>query len=233
MESQQVQELAQTLRKQGLAMSMYEATEKAKSILGIPTDKEMIRKQDKPLFSQSSQKSIFAKQNAVPEQTVPLMQAPDPVIEQTAPMPREGPSIQTNHEDFDITGQDITVNELMQQAGVNVSELQQQEKTILKSEVAHIKDELSEIKHDIGEAKEHPEVISLINEKMEQVMKEVEQASQLKEHIEHPEQFQDSKEDDDFQTDNTQALEPSDEQLEAKGKGNDETVDLGDIFSKK
>ena len=51
MEDERVKQLAETLRKHGLAASVYEATEKAKSILNVRTQRSDASQENDRLFS--------------------------------------------------------------------------------------------------------------------------------------------------------------------------------------
>jgi len=100
MESEKVKELAESLKKQGLAASMFEAMEKAKRIMG--------------------EEGKVEEQKEKPEQE-----------QKTKVEDKEGLNNDVkrfNKPDYDVLGEELTVDELMKEAGVDPEEVKREEK---------------------------------------------------------------------------------------------------------
>lgn len=122
MEDEKVKQLAQTLKNQGLAASMYEAIEKAKSILNVPTG---------PTQEESQQDS--------------------------------------ENQDYDITKESATLNELMEEIGVTPEQIEAQKQEKLND----IDNEIFEIKKHIQEAEKNPEKMEQVKEEITKVKDEI------------------------------------------------------------
>ncbi len=181
MEDEKVKQLADTLKNQGLAASMFEAIEKAKSILNVKTPK-----------SNEQQKK------------------------------EDG--------NYDITKEDATLNELMQELGVTPEQIEAQEQEKVEEQAAskqaeiqeqetseiqqqekidEVKEEIEDIKEEIKQAEENPEKIEQIKEDIEKVKDEV---NELVEH----------------KAEETQESKPEKDMFEEEKK-----IDLTKVFSQK
>ncbi len=123
MEDEKVQQLANTLKSQGLAASMSEAIEKAKSILNIDTTKNDV----------ADEKSQH-KEN----------------------------------QDYDITKEKVTLNELMKEVNVDPEEVAAQE----EEKIHEAQEKIFKIKKEIKEAEKHPEKMEHVKEEIAEVKEE-------------------------------------------------------------
>lgn len=142
MEDQRVQNLANMLKDKGLAVSMYEAIEKAKSILNVPAG---------PIQEESQKGS--------------------------------------KNQDYDVTKESATLNELMEEIGVTPEKIEEQKQEKLNE----IDNEIFEIKKHIQEAEKNPEKMEQVNEEITKVKAELgemkeSKAEEPKESKEQPEQ---------------------------------------------
>ncbi|MBI2208208.1 hypothetical protein HYU50_01830 [Candidatus Woesearchaeota archaeon] len=114
MEDEKVKQLAETLKKQGLAASMYEAMEKAKSILNVKSQID----EDRQKRTEDTPKA--APQNAYPKQ--------EEDKDNELLVPDYGAT-----KDYDITREtaslnELMLNELLKEVGVTPEQVEQQEK---------------------------------------------------------------------------------------------------------
>ena len=124
MEEDKVKELAETLRKHGLAVSVYEAMEKAKSILSAGTSEFKEEKEGAERFSEP---------------------------------------------DYEVTKEKSSLNQLMQEIGVDEQEVKEGE----KERVARILLEIRQIRDEIIQSESGPEKIKKIREELLQLNEEV------------------------------------------------------------
>ena len=124
MEEDKVKELAETLRKHGLAVSVYEAMEKAKSILSAGTSEVKEEKEGTERFSEP---------------------------------------------DYEVTKEKSSLNQLMQEIGVDEQEVKEEE----KERVGRIIGEIRQIREEIIQSKSEPEKINRIREELLQLNEEV------------------------------------------------------------
>ena len=124
MEEDKVKELAETLRKHGLAVSVYEAMEKAKSILSAGTSEFKEEKEGAERFSEP---------------------------------------------DYEVTKEKSSLNQLMQEIGVDEQEVKGEE----KERVARIIIEIRQIREEISQSKSEPEKINRIRQELLQLNEEV------------------------------------------------------------
>ena len=122
MEDPRVQQLANTLKNQGLAASMYEAIEKAKSILNVP----------KSPTQEESQQDI-------------------------------------ENQDYDVTKENATLNELMKEIGVTPEQIEAQK----QGKLDDIETEVHQIKNDIEQAEKNPEKMEHVKEEITKVKDEI------------------------------------------------------------
>ena len=150
MEDPRVQQLANTLKNQGLAASMYEAIEKAKSILNVSIG---------PAQEESQQDD--------------------------------------KNQDYDITQESATLNELMEEIGVTPEKIEEHRQEKLNE----IDNEIFEIKKHIQEAEKNPEKMEQVKEEITKVNNEIgeikeskaEEHKQSKEQPEGENRFKDEK----------------------------------------
>lgn len=152
MEDDKVKKLAETLYNQGLAVSMYEATEKAKSILNIKSTKQD-QKQQEPVKSEDEQKKPVSNQ--------------DNVIEKEDVQEKQGEIF--SNQDLDLK-RDVPLNELMKEAGVDPEQVETQENT--NEEVSLVIEE--NVEKEEPKKEETQEASTEINETIEEKTEEQE-----------------------------------------------------------
>src|SRR3990167_8449295 len=159
----EVKKLADTLKKQGLAVSTYEAMEKAKSILNIGSQK-----------SPDKQEGYYQEQK--------IAQTPDEANKEQSPDERifddfspEQKTEKFSKPDYDITKESVSLNELMGEIGVTEEQIAEQE----KEKIGRINEEISKIRENITEAGNNPEKsdeirqeISGVNEQIDELIEE-------------------------------------------------------------
>lgn len=153
MEDNKVQKLAATLRERGLAVSMYEALEKAKSIMNIKSEKNENQEETK---------------QAMPE----ARQEPEALEGQDKSKWQSG-KFNVGHE---VRNEKATLNELMQEVGVEPEQVQ----TMEREKVEKIKEEISEIKEDMNEVQDYPEKAEQIREDILKVNEQVNEIAEIK-----------------------------------------------------
>ncbi|MBL7055162.1 hypothetical protein ISS05_05385 [Candidatus Woesearchaeota archaeon] len=133
MESEKVKELAETLKNQGLAASMYEAVEKAKLIIG---DEEKIEKTE-----EQKEKLNQEQQKKVEEQKYEKKGFFEKIKDKTMHNhPKDAERFQ--QPDYNISREEITVNELMKDLGVNPDEVKEIEKERVEEKAKILKEEI-------------------------------------------------------------------------------------------
>ncbi|MBI2134515.1 hypothetical protein HYU09_00860 [Candidatus Woesearchaeota archaeon] len=174
MEDQRVKQLAETLKKQGLAASAYEATEKAKSILNIKSQNNQERRETaKEMPKPNSDSNIgFEPQARLNEENDPLEELN-----------------KFSNNDYDITQETASLNELMQEIGVTPEQVAEQE----KQKIGKMMQEVNEIKEELSEAEQNPnkiagamEEIAHVNEEINEIVEERDENPEM-----HAEQNQD------------------------------------------
>ena len=156
MEDEKVKQLAETLKKQGLAVSMYEAMEKAKSILNVKSQNNT-ETWGNTNRQQSGQKIIKSQENVK--------------WNMDNSMSQERQSDKLRNSDYDITKETASLNELMQEIGVTEEQIGEQE----KQKIEQIKQEVNEIREDLREADQNPEKIEEIKEELSHVNEEIDE----------------------------------------------------------
>jgi len=124
MADKKIQELAETLKKQGLAVSMYEAMEKAKRIMD---NEEKVQKESPVKEQQIEQQEQHQEKDEVKEKF--------------------------NKPDYDISKEKVTVNELLSDLGVNPEQVKETEKEKMGEEVETLKKEIEEAGKEDEEVK--------------------------------------------------------------------------------
>ena len=157
MTSEKVKELAETLKKQGLAASMYEAMEKAQRIIGDEgeTEKEEVQKESpikEQKIEQQEKEGFFEK------------------IKDKITHKEEEKSEQP---DYDISEKNATVNELMSELGVNPEEVKEIEKEKIEEDVEILKKEIEDAGEEGKEMK--GEKIEEIKKKIEEIKEEADE----------------------------------------------------------
>ena len=154
MEDERVKQLAETLKKQGLAASMYEAMEKAKSILNIK--------------SQNNQKRETTKETPKPEENPDIDSEHQYFPDTDEPLEEEN---KFSKPDYDIAKEIVSLNELMQEIGVTPEQVAEQE----KQKIGHITEEVHEIREELREAEQAPEKIEEIRGEISHVGEEIDE----------------------------------------------------------
>ena len=125
MESEKVKELAESLKKQGLAASMYEAMEKAKRIIGNEKIEKVEGQKERLKQEQQITEEEGKEREATPKDTEKFEQP-----------------------DYDISKEEVTLNELMKEIGVNPEEVKETENGRVEEEAEILKKEVKEEKKE-------------------------------------------------------------------------------------
>src|SRR3989338_1991656 len=213
MEDGRVKQLAETLKKQGLAASMYEAMEKAKSILNIK--------------SQNNQKRETTKEIPKPEENPDIDSEHQEFPDTDEPLEEEN---KFSKPDYDIAKEIVSLNELMQEIGVTPEQVAEQE----KQKIGHITEEVHEIREELREAEQAPEKADEIREEMTHVNEQIDEIIQGRD--ENPEPSQE------VETESSEPEKMQDESKEEKTKQpsrvevrseDEKKIDLTKIFNYK
>ena len=205
MEEERVKQLAETLKKQGLAASMYEAMEKAKSILNIKSQNNQKRETTKEIPKPEENPDIDSEQQEFPDTDEPLEE-----------------ENKFSKPDYDVAKETASLNELMQEIGVTPEQVAEQE----KQKIGHITEEVHEIREELREAEQAPEKAEEIREEISHVGEEIDEIIQGRD--ENPEMQQEQ------ETGQGSSKEPSEDagkKAENKEEGNN--IDLTKIFNYK
>jgi hypothetical protein len=160
---EQVKQLAETLKKNGLAASEYEAIEKAKSILNVNSQKS------------DSQEGAETQQT---ENQPPI----SPETEQ--PMPNL---------DINIKNENATLNELMKEINVSPEEVESQEKQRIDDIKADISEVKQEIEHAENNPEQIQEIREEVKDIKEEVNKLTEDQTEEIQNPNNPEEPQENK----------------------------------------
>ncbi len=204
MEDEKVIELAKSLKNNGLAASDYEAMEKAKAILGVQIqkvepEKESFEKTGEPfadtpeahLESQEKKEGLFShlKEKLHHEEEKPI-------------------ASKTSQPDYDISREELTVNDLMREVGVNPVEEHKELEKEEGQKIHDVKREISEIREEISDEIKHPK-----ERKMEEIKEEVKEVKQEMQEISEEEQ-QDVEEKKELEAEREKNLEKEKEEKE-------------------
>ena len=145
MVNEKVKELAETLKKQGLAASMHEAMEKAQRIIGDEENEQEETQENGQQIEQQEKEGAFGDKEKI--------------------HPEEGKRFEQPN--YNISKETSTVNELMKELGVNPEKIKELEKEkigeqaeTLKKEIEEVeggevkKEKVKEFKEKVGELKE-------------------------------------------------------------------------------
>ena len=185
MTKEKIQELAETLKKQGLAASMYDAVEKAKRIMGDEgeTEEEEAQKES-PVKEQQieQQKPQQEKEGFVDVseiETPPPSDVKKPVSDEPSVFEKIKDKITPKKEekfeqpDYNISKEKATVNELMSELGVNPEQVNEIEKEKMGEEVETLKKEIKEADKENEEVKK--EKTEQLKEKIGELKEEAEE----------------------------------------------------------
>ena len=161
MTSEKVKELAETLKKQGLAASMYEAMEKAQRIIGDEGETEK---------KEIQEESPKEEQNI--EQQKP-QQEKEGFFEKIKDKITHKEEEKSEQPDYDISEKNATVNELMEELGVNPEEVKEIEKEKIEEDVGALKQEIEDAGEEGKEMK--GEKIEEIKKKIEEIKEEADE----------------------------------------------------------
>lgn len=204
----EVKKLAANLFSKKLAHSMYDAMEKAKSILNIKSQKDIGEDLDFSMGRDIS-KGINEQKNEQPQdekftEELKELESMDASAqtgseEQGAQGPAQAQSVQKydtkygfEMPDAAAKNEELTLNELMQQANLDLAEIEAAEKAKLEK----IKQETEIIKEDLREAEQNPEQSPEIIEQVKEEISEVrEELKELEEEKAKQQQNQEAKED--------------------------------------
>ena len=214
MEEERVKQLAETLKKQGLAASMYEAMEKAKSILNIKSQNNQKRETTKEIPKPEENPDIDSEQQEFPDTDEPLEE-----------------ENKFSKPDYDIAKETASLNELMQEIGVTPEQVAEQE----KQKIGHITEEVHEIREELRETEQAPEKIEEIREEISHVGEEIDELIRGRDENPEPSQEMETegysepeKAQDESKEEKTK--QPSREEVRSE---DDKKIDLGKIFNYK
>ena len=154
MEDEKVKQLAETLKKHGLAASMYDAMEKAKSILNVKSQIDEVKDQRTKEMPRAFLQDEYTRQQGDKDNKLPA----------------------DNYDklDYDITKEtaslnELMLNELLEEIGVTPEQVKEQE----KRKIAQIREEVNEIKEGLREAEQNPEKAEEIKEDIAHINEEI------------------------------------------------------------
>lgn len=166
MGEEELKSLAANLYNKGLAGSMYDAMEKAKSILNVKSQKDIL--EDDEDFRQLSK----------PQQSAPAPSDETPEFKEEL---KELESINTaseeKSEDKAAEENEPTLNELMRQANIDLEELEESQ----RQKIDILKQETQSIKQELKDAQQRPEAINHIKEEVSTVERELQELEQERE----------------------------------------------------
>ncbi len=176
MRDDEVKSLAANLFNKKLAHSMYDAMEKAKSILNIKSQKDIDEDLD---FRMSRDISMIntGKNDQKNEQPAKNEKFTEELRElesigESAQAQSQTQSAQKHGIDIPdaaAKNEELTLNELMQQADIDLAEMEAAEREKLEK----IKQETKIIREDLREAEQNPEVIEQVKEEISGVKEEL------------------------------------------------------------
>ena len=173
-EEEKIKQLAQTLIKQGISISMYDAMQKAKNILSVNSQKKVEEDDDFEQLKTGSNQGNNADKESVNEDSQPKNFEEDKQFEEelkdlenlnSSPQEQKDGGERLSSQDMGIKNEDITLNELMEDANI--------------------------IKEDLKEAEHNPKIIEQDKEEISELKEELEELEQEKEkqiHNEKPHQ---------------------------------------------
>ena len=165
MEDPKVKELAQTLKKSKLAASDYEAVEKAKAILGIDIQKkeEGIEGEIPEIAGEFSEKKEEAKEKK--EGFFSHLKEKFHHEKMLEPEKRN-----FSQPDYDISKEELTINDLMREIGVEPEMIPEE-----KGKIEDARERISELRKEIFKEEEKPEEgkIEDIKRKVEKIKEEI------------------------------------------------------------
>jgi len=179
MMDEKVKELAETLKKSGIAVSDYEAKEKAKAILGTDIqnkeEEPMKEKVSETTNTETPEKIIEeATSQKEPEKEGFLSHLKEKFHHKKNPEPKKH---EFSEPDYDISKEDLTVNDLMKEVGVNPEDISEKEEKI-----ADVQEKISELKEELIEEQKNPEEekVEEIKHKIEDIKEEVQEIEEEK-----------------------------------------------------
>lgn len=183
MTKEKIQELAETLKKQGLAASMYDAVEKAKRIMGDEEEAPEEEEAQKESPVKEQQKQPLEKEGFVDvseiETPPPPSDVKNPVSDEPSVFEKIKDKITHKKEekfeqpDYNISKEKATVNELMSELGVNPEQVKEIEKEKIGEEVQNLKKEIEEASKEGEEVKK--EKVDELKEKIGELKEEAEE----------------------------------------------------------
>jgi len=142
---ERVKQLAETLKKSGLAASMYEAIEKAKSILNIDLTKSFDLKEENP---------------EDPDYDIEKESAPLNELKKEVDVAPEQVETQKQEKIDDIKTEINDIKKDIAQAEKNPEKMEQ-----VREEIAEVKNEVNKMEQESQKGKEQPEQKDIFNEK--------------------------------------------------------------------
>lgn len=167
MEDPRVKELAQTLKKSKLAVSDYEAVEKAKAILGVDIQKEEEKKEAEDEIAEITED--FSEKN---EETKEKKEGFFSHLKEKLHHEKmSGPEMHKfSQPDYDISKEELSINDLMREVGVEPEMIPEE-----KGKIDDTREKISELKKEILKLEEKPEEGKLedIKRKVEKIKEEI------------------------------------------------------------
>ena len=170
MEDKKLKELAQTLKKSGLAVSDYEAVEKAKAILGTKIQNQEEQKEPikEPINAElSGIKEKSSEEKAEHKKEGFFSHFKEKLHHEKKPDPERH---RFSEPEYDVSREELTVNDLMREVDVNPEVIPEE-----KNRTEDVTEKISELKEEILEVGKNPEEGKMedIKNKMEEIKEEM------------------------------------------------------------
>ena len=180
MRDDEVKSLAANLFNKKLAHSMYDAMEKAKSILNIKSQKDIDEDLDFRMSrdvsaGKNEQKNEQPAQNEKFAEELKDLEGID-ASAQAQSAQKDEVKYGVDIPDAAAKNDELTLNELMQQADIDLAEIEAAERAKLQK----IEQETEIIKDDLKEAEQNPEVIEQVKEEISEVKEELKELEEEK-----------------------------------------------------
>ena len=180
MRDDEVKSLAANLFNKKLAHSMYDAMEKAKSILNIKSQKDIDEDLDFRMSrdvsaGKNEQKNEQPAQNEKFAEELKDLEGID-ASAQAQSAQKDEVKYGVDIPDAAAKNDELTLNELMQQADIDLAEIEAAERAKLQK----IEQETEIIKDGLKEAEQNPEVIEQVKEEISEVKEELKELEEEK-----------------------------------------------------
>ena len=171
MEDPKVKELAQMLKNSGLAVSDYEAMEKAKAIMGVDIREKEQLKEPVKIEVPEAKEEFFEKEEAKKEGFFSHLK------EKFHHEKPQADKHRFSQPEYDVSQEDITVNDLMRELGVNPEEIPES-----REKIEEVEEKISELREELFKEEKEPEEekVEEIKQKIEDIKEEIEEIEKEK-----------------------------------------------------